>query len=296
MSEKAFEWTSPGGQLLQHKIEDDDPLWLVTATEDEVKSLVQHPYCWVNCLNGRRDKEFDIFLPDQFLIRMNLSLPTGGGGSHVGDQVEELRENDGDGTRPFIVQGISGTGVILIRPRHLQSPLIDNPKWHEYWTEWNGDCTKMKVTKSPTYRQGFAHLELAPAKIDASTRADRITAFLMYSAGAKTLQFSGAEELYLNLILLKQAEEHFDLDQKSFVKGPKTHFKKITGAEIKKVNFTYSGREMDLPDRVTEFAATTVPACDDKAGTLVEQDIVLDEVIVKNYVARPEDRFRRQTR
>jgi hypothetical protein len=65
-------------------------------------------------------------------------------------------------------------------------------------------------------------------------------------------------------------------------------FRDITLHEAAQVNFCYTGRQRDFPsDNRTEADEDLDPACDDLAGTLQEDFILVDSVIVKSYNPNP---------
>jgi hypothetical protein len=266
-------WNPPSAPPVFERPSGDDLLWQVPVTLDELTSLIMDPQKWIKALNTKSPDDEFITLRKDFALRLQ---PWNGNSFNSPDN------------KPCLVQGICGTNVITVRRKVPLSPQTGS-KWDEYWEQWENDGI-LQVTYNKDFGQGYAHLQLTSKLDTAATRADKIAAFLMLAADA-TKTRNG--DLYINALLKKKP--NFVAKVEGGVATSETpanqYFVPLTVEGLMKVNFTLVSNLDDLAGfadttPVDEDDPPTLPACDNMAGTLVEQLILVDDIVIKNYVPR----------
>lgn len=294
---KAFTWSVPEIHPIQSWIAGDDYLWMAPCSHDNLVSLVQDPYQWIDTYNAQQGS--DIELAEYFVMQVGLvdRVAKAGAARKLEASVAEFAIPWVD-QADYIVHGISGTPVITIRPNLAVQPLSES--WDSYWREW-GDYTQTQLDVGIAGRQGFGHLQIANSTVSASEKADRIAAFLLI-AGDPSYLYNGTT-YYINMILALQASNVKTLLADGTLRDTPLpaggylprQFRDLTADQIRQVNFMYTGRQEDMPDDEEDAedaeraeAATGIAACDDMSGAIGNDNLILlDTVVVKSYPPEP---------
>lgn len=288
-------WTRRKGPVQTLLLADDDPLWLLACSHEDIIELIRHPFQWVSEVNEELKAPVPIKLSNEFLIQMSLQeTPKVPESAQVEDLLAEKALFDDTG-KEFIVQGISGTGVLLIRrmnPR-LRSAKNDerDQRWTSYWDEWSGEASGLSVAKAHHFGVGFGHMELSNDKTLAYDRADRIAAFLTWSADPeRTFEIQrGRHVPYINRILRSTPAVLHDIHGSdtqgrnvNVIQKPEPQFRELTASDVEKINFSFVGREEDFHAPATDNDPVET-ACDDMHGTLQLTYINVNGMMVKAY-------------
>lgn len=287
-----FNWVGPDQAPVFESASTDDKLWIVPASLDQVRSFIQDPRKWIAELNaklpsGSKDK---VVVTDDFALRLKIR-------PSMGTLAAEGKE--------CLIQGIAHTNVVTIRPRLAivqQAPA----SWDDYWKAWSTDGdngTALNVTISKDSNQGYGHIELTSEDDAADVRADKIAAFLMWGADPKkTYQVSpGSPAIpFLNKVLLKIPASITVIDNQTVTHPNPTQraFQQVAEADFDRITFTLVSRQSDFPileplaldpggDEDEDDPVPPALACDNMNGAMVEQYVLVDDVLVKNYVQTP---------
>lgn len=199
-----------------------------------------------------------------------------------------------DSPHEYVVQGISGTNAIVIRPLKPQI-LHSDPEWDAYWTEWI-EKSELKAARSTSFAMGFGHLELSKEKtVTRQERAKRIAAFLTLAPDPTVTRNdeNGKPTALLNLLLRKNPVSLTEVDRDGvrhdvLASQNGSPFKgDLSDHQIAAISFSFIGRRGDFPVDNNDATIADDGACEDMSGTLVETFIVIDDVIVKSYMPKP---------
>lgn len=294
-------------QPILSKLSEDDFPWYYPATHLEVIELVKDPYAFVAKLNSRLtevmkspDEERmvrEIVLADAYMIRVSL-----------------FNANlDADAPADFLIHGISGTGIITVRAKSqdhakrfwevldtfrtkvlaadgaegneanapLQEFVRDIESWPDLWEGWatSGD---FNVSMLPSFGFGYGHLEIAPAGLSTSQRANRMTSFLVW--GAMGVEHSEGLS-HLSRVLTRADAKVESVDPAVAAvsdDGVKTCFHHVDADLHQKVQFSIMGRAVDHPSSA-KAGANDTPGCFDISGPVVNGLIQVDEIVLKDY-------------
>lgn len=289
---QVFPWTTPQSKPITLSVSHDDPLWIAICSATDVLSLIKQPYQWIETVNSKFDLKHQIVLPEYFSMQISMNDRFA--------RCQELQRFQEDFVNPgdYVVQGISGTPVIIIRPNHqnlstlARTNILPDGDDEKYWKEWEDDGqTTLNVARAEDQGQGFGHMQIAKAKTSTSDRAARIASFIFRGADPTLCQsHDGSMMPHINRVLKKTTTLRLvgsDVTQE----GSPRQFSDLTGPQIMQTNFSFVGRKMDFDYNAQTDQVTQIAACDDKAGTIVSRGgmIQLTDVTVKGYdpVANP---------
>jgi hypothetical protein len=249
----------------------DDLLWLNPVSLDQLTSFIEDPARWISELNNLVSNDPIITLRKDFTLRLQIR--------------SRLPVAPADGM-DCLIEGIVGTNVITVRPRAALAAQVP-ANWDAYWKEWR-DHGVLRVTYHTDFNQGYGHLELTSDGDTAEVRADKIAAFLMLAADPEQT-FAG--EFYINMILDKVPAFVTQVQQgvSTPVQPSRAYFAHIPPDQPERllnINFTLATNTdelQSLPTAIAHTNATVAVACDNMAGTWNGTQIVLDDVVVKDY-------------
>ncbi len=259
------EWTPPTPPLFAAASE-DDKMWFSPATVEQVASMLLAPQRWISELNGMRESgQPDITIHPTFLLSLRLAPKNPPQGAMLG--------------KPLVVQGISGTNFLCIRPAEALHPFIDEEDWEAYWAYWQ-DHEPLLVMVNLDTNTGCGHLELTKSTDSREVRADKIAAFLTWGASpAKTYRPSPSSPLipYINKIVLK-VPSMFTLVEEGSDPVPVTPttavFEEVSAGDLSGIDFDLTGVFDD---------STSATACENMIGQWGGARITLQDVVVKAY-------------
>jgi hypothetical protein len=152
----------------------------------------------------------------------------------------------------IVIEGISRTGVIVIRPYKMRIGFGD--PWEKFFDEWKAKG-KMQLAKSGN--QGYGHIQLVSPTMAQTTheRGERLCAFMLLGS---------TEGKHLQKVL--EAKAHPNLGFK---------FRRVDhrASPMDDVNFIYQSEQ-----------GSEAEACEMFSGEIVKGELVIDTAITKSYL------------